>query len=71
MPLFLVFCMKHPCGRQETQHNRAEHEKLNFVKAKHEILTNHIEHMIDDMELIPTDIIPPINKAWVNSFSEV
>ena len=27
--------------------------------------------MIGDMELIPTDIIPLINKAWLNSFSDV
>ena len=27
--------------------------------------------MIGDMELLPTDIIPLINTAWVNSFSEV
>ena len=27
--------------------------------------------MIGDMELLPTDIITLINKAWVNSFSEV
>ena len=29
------------------------------------------EHMIGEMELLPTDIIPIINKAWVNSFAEV
>ena len=27
--------------------------------------------MIGDMELLPTDIIILINKAWVNSLSEV
>ena len=27
--------------------------------------------MVGDMELLPTGIIPLINEAWVNSFSEV
>ena len=27
--------------------------------------------MIGEMELLPTDIIPLINKAWANSFAEV
>ena len=27
--------------------------------------------MIGDTELLPTDIDPPINRAWVNSFPEV
>ena len=27
--------------------------------------------MIGDMELLPTDIIPLINKYWVHSFAEV
>ena len=27
--------------------------------------------MIGYMELLPNDIIPLINKAWVNSFSKV
>ena len=27
--------------------------------------------MIGYMELLPTDIVPLINKAWVSSFSEV
>ena len=39
---------------------------MHLVKANHEILTHWIEHMIGDMELLPTDIIPLINKAWVN-----
>ena len=65
-PLFLVFRMEHHCGREDTQQNRSEHPKCIFVKAKHEI-----EHIIVDMEPIPTDIIPLINKAWLISFSEL
>ena len=42
-----------------------------FVKEKYDILNFRIEHIIYEMELIPTDIIPLINKAWVNSFYEV
>ena len=44
---------------------------MNIVKENHEILTHRVENMIGDMELLPTNIIPPINKAWVNSFYEV
>ena len=52
--------------------NRTELNIKNYiVKAKHEIITHRIEHIIGDMELLPTGIIPLINKAWVNSFSEV
>ena len=43
--------------------------KIHIVKAKHEILTHRIEHMIGDLELLTTDIIPIINRAWVNSFT--
>ena len=44
---------------------------MNIVKSNHEILTHQIENMIGDMEIIPTYIIPLINKAWVNSLDEV
>ena len=42
-----------------------------LVKANHKILLYWVEHMIGDIELIPTDIIKIINKAWVKSFAEV
>ena len=42
-----------------------------LVKAKQWILIDRIEHMIGVIELPTTDIIPLINKAWVNSFAEV
>ena len=45
--------------------------KVNILKENYEILTNSIEQMIGDMELLPTDIIPLINKAWEHLFSEV
>ena len=45
--------------------------KIHPVKAKHEIITHGIEHLIGDMELILTDIMPFINKAWVKPFAEV
>ena len=45
--------------------------KIHIVKAKHEILTHRIEHIIGEIEPIPTDIIPLIDKAWVNSFAEL
>ena len=52
--------------------NRTElNIKTNLLKVKHEILTHQIDHMIGEIELITTDIIPLINKAWVNQFSEV
>ena len=41
------------------------------MKATHEILTHWIQHIIGDMELLPTDIITLINKAWVDLFSEL
>ena len=34
-----------------------------LVKAKHEIITLQIEHMIVEIELLPTNIIPIINKS--------
>ena len=40
--------------------------KIYLVKAKNEILTDWIEHVIGEMELLTTDIIPLINNAWVN-----
>ena len=42
-----------------------------FVKERYDILNFRIEHIICEMELIPTNIILLINKAWVNSFYEV
>ena len=52
--------------------NRTERNiKIHIVKEKHEIIKHWIEHIIGDMELLPTDIIQLINKAWVNSFGEV
>ena len=45
--------------------------KIHFFKANNEIPTHRIGHKIGDMELLPTDIIPLINKDWINSFSEV
>ena len=52
--------------------NRAERIiKIPLIKEKHAILTHQIEHIIGDIQLPTTDIIPLINKAWVNSFSEV
>ena len=45
--------------------------KIHPVKVNHDILTHWIEHMIGDMELLPTDAIPLINKDWVNSFDEL
>ena len=45
--------------------------QIYIVKANHEILTFWVEHMIGEMELIPTDIIIITIKAWENSFAEV
>ena len=42
---------------------RTEHNIKNIVKSKREIRTFRIEHIIGEMELPPTDIIPIINKA--------
>ena len=40
--------------------------KIYLVKAKNEILTDWIEHVIGEMELLTIDIIPLINNDWVN-----
>ena len=43
---------------------RAERNiQIHLVKENHNILTFSIEHMIGEMELLPTDIIPIFNKA--------
>ena len=52
-----------------TEQNRTY--KIHIVKEKHEIITHWIKHMIDEIELLTTDIITLINKSWVNTFSEV
>ena len=44
---------------------------MNLVKSKHDILTHCIEHIIGDMELLPTDIIQLNNNSWVNSIPGV
>ena len=52
--------------------NRIERNiKIYIVKAKNEIITHCIEHMIGEMEILLTYIIPLINKAILNSFSQV
>ena len=52
-----------------TEQNRTY--KIHIVKEKHEIITHWIKHMIDEIELLTTDIITLINKAWVDLFSEL
>ena len=42
-----------------------------FFKANNEILTFRIENMIGEMELLPTAIIPILNKTWEKTFTEV
>ena len=49
-----------------TEHNLTY--KIYIVKSKHDIITLRIEHMIVEMELILTGIIPIINKYWENNF---
>ena len=52
-----------------TEQNRTY--KINIVKANNEILTHWIEPMTDDVWILPTYIIPLINKTWINLFAEV
>ena len=49
-----------------SEQNGAYKQKIN--KEKHTILDGRVDRCLGHMELVPTDIIPMVNKAWPVSF---
>ena len=49
-----------------SEQNGAYKQKIN--KVKHTILDGRVDRCLGHMELVPTDIIPMVNKAWPVSF---
>ena len=45
--------------------------KMALYKAKKELLEQKMHYMIDPLTLVPTDIIPIVNKAWDASFVNI
>ena len=44
--------------------------KISLTKQKKELIESRIDNFTSDIELLPTDIIPMINKAWEVSFAD-